>query len=246
MSLASIQADITAAIFADEEIDAIHPREHLVIYRNNIFTALTRALSQCYPLIQMLVGDEYFHYLAQDYIERYPSRSSNIHEYGEYFSDFLHEYVLENKLNYLPDVARFEWSCHQVYFAAEHSGFDITQLQNIVAEQFDSLHLSLHPASRLMAFDYAIPRIINACDSKATDLIDIGENGCYLLVIRRESEITFSELSMADYTFLHAIEENKSVSDALTETLNIDAFFKLEDKLPKWIQDKVIVGCEVV
>jgi len=53
------------------------------IYRNNYRGNLHDALAGAYPVIKQLVGDEFFRFLARKYIEKYPSRSANLHQYGE-------------------------------------------------------------------------------------------------------------------------------------------------------------------
>ena len=96
----------------------------LQIYRNNVALNLTGALEAAYPVVRRLVGEEFFRYAAARYIARHPSRSGDLHEFGESFPAFLETFGPVAGLVYLPDVARLEWAIHQVFHAASHPPLD--------------------------------------------------------------------------------------------------------------------------
>ena len=85
----------------------------LQIYRNNVFTSLTDALEDIYPVVARLVGNEFFSYAAHEYIVRYPSRSGNLHEFGDRLPGFLGGFPPAKDLGYLADVAHLEWTWHE-------------------------------------------------------------------------------------------------------------------------------------
>lgn len=121
MSLQNLQAELAEAILANDPATTIVlPVEHLRIYQNNIESNLVKTLKNTYPLITKLLGDDFFQTTACHYIAYYPSRSGNLHDYGEYFSDFLAEHPPVKHLCYLAEVALFEWSCHTLFVAADH------------------------------------------------------------------------------------------------------------------------------
>ncbi len=225
--------------------DAVHsglvtPVSNVSIYRNNMVCNLVQTLMDSYKMIVKLVGEDFFRMTAKEYINRYPSLSGNLHDYGEYFADFLDEFIPAKNLVYLPEVARFEWACHLLYFAADASILDIKLLENISPDQFQELHFGLHPASRLMRFNYPILRIMDLCKGEMDEEINLNEGGVNLLLIRREFEIKLVPLSLAEYTFLSVLNQNETLGAALDATLEIDADFKLDENLPQWIQDKTI------
>jgi len=244
MSLSNIQAEFAEIFFSDDEdTHLLQPAHNMIIYRNNVTTTLIRTLLDIYPMIARLVGEDFFHTAAKEYIQRYPSRSSNLHDYGEYFSDFLDEYPPVKNLIYLAQVAKFEWACHLLHFAADHEAFNLQLLENIPQDQYAHLHFVLHPASHIMQCHYPLLRIIDLCKNEIDGIIDITEAGINLLIIRRDFEIRLVPLTVAEFTFLEALRDNKTLSEALDAAIFHDSEFKLDEKLPAWIQDKTIVDC---
>lgn len=245
MSLQNIQADFSEIIFSeDEHSDMLDTMPSMIIYRNNIISTLLRALFNTYPLVVSLLGEEFFKVAAKDYIRRYPSRSGNLHDYGEYFSDFLTEYAPINHLVYLSEVAIFEWYNHSLQFANDHAPFNIESLSQFSQNQYDALRFVLHPASRLHQFHYPILRIVDVCKNNIAEQLNLDhEPGENLLIMRLDFDLVIKSLSDAEFVFLACIRDNMVLSDALESTLLVDPAFKLDAKLPIWIQDKTIVDC---
>jgi len=246
MSLQNTQNEFAEMILSGyQSPDLIKPACNILVHKNNITASLIRTLHETYPLIAKLVGNDCFRTTAENYIWQYPSRSSNMHDYGEYFSNFLVEYPPVQNLIYLPEVAKFEWICHALYFAADQAPLDMKLLQSVPRGQLEKLHFVLHPASRVIKFHYPLLRIIDLCNEKISGTINIAEGGINLLIIRRELDITLVTLTSAEYVFLNAIQDNHSLSIAMKAAVNIDPDFNLREKLMGWINDKTIVDLTI-
>ena len=244
MLLQNLQAEFAETIFSDSELpEVVLPARHVCIYQNNVMAHLLQTLKDTYPLIMKLVGEDFFHVMAKEYIRRYPARSSNLHDFGEYVCDFIAEYEPVKNLIYLAEVAQFEWASHTVFFAADCGTLDINFLEKLSADKYDQLHFSLHPASQLIKFHYPMLRIIDLCKDEIEGTIDINEGGINLLIIRRDIDISLVTLATDDFTFLTALSENKSLLAAVEAATEIDPNFNLDEKLPAWISDKTIVDC---
>jgi hypothetical protein len=244
MLLQNLQAEFAETIFSDGELpEQVLLSHNMCIYQNNMMAHLIQSLKDTYPLIMKLTGDDFFRVTAKEYIRRYPSRRSNLHDFGEYFTDFIAEYGPVKNLIYLASVAQFEWASHTVFFAADHPELDLKRLEQLSSDQYDQLHFVLHPASQLIKFHYPLLRIIDLCKGEIDGTIDINEGGVNLLIIRRGIDIALVALTADDFTFLTALAENKSVLEAVEAATIIDANFKLDEKLPAWIRDKTIVDC---
>lgn len=242
MLLQNVQDEFAELINSNHDKgDLVVPAENISIYRNTMISSLTQTLSETYKMIVKLVGEDFFRQLAREYIHHYPSSSGNLHDYGEYFSDFLQELPVVKNLPYLEEVAKFEWTCHLLHFASDASQLDIKSLESFSPEQFQELKFVLHPASCVMQFNYPILRILDLCKGEIDEEINLDEGGVDLLLIRRELEVSLVPLSTGEFTFLCAIAANETLAVALDETLECDPDFKLDECLPKWIRDKTIV-----
>lgn len=244
MQLSNLQAELADAILtADDTLDCVVPATHISIYHNNVMSTLIHTLQTTFPLIQKLVGTDFFRMTAKEFIRHYPSRSPNLHEYGNYFSDFLASYAPVHHLIYLAEVAQFEWLCHQINLAPDHARFDLKTLSNVAPNHYHELHFILHPASHLQRFHYPILEMIDLCNQETDITLDINMGGVNLLMIRREYDLCLVPLNNAEFTFLEMLHDGKSVATALNTALMLDAQFNLEEKLPQWIKDKTLVDC---
>lgn len=90
------------------------------IHRNNWRGNLRAALRAGYPVIERLVGADFFNYCADAHIDAHPSRSSNLENYGEDFAWFLGEFAAASSLPYLADVAKLEFAIDVLLAAYEN------------------------------------------------------------------------------------------------------------------------------
>lgn len=246
MSLQNKQADFVEALLTkDTTLDCIRPSSHILIHLNNIQTNLTEALKNTYPLLLKLLGEEFFKVAAQEYMYRYPSRSSNLHDYGRYFGDFLSQYDPVNELIYLSEVAEFEWACHILYVAADHPPFKTQSLEKFTPEQHGHIHFLLHPASWIHRFQFPILDIVDLCKEDPEGTVDLDKGGINLLVLRKELDLTLTPLNQADFFFLEALNQDSSLNDALHLAKSVDPEYGLAEKLPAFIQKGIIVDCSL-
>lgn len=241
MLLQNMQDEFAKAILSEDKLSFISPDANLEIYKYNFLSNLTQTLRDTYPLICKIVGDEYFCFIAAEYIQHYPSRSGNLAEYGQYFADFINHYPALNDYVYLSEVARFEWICHNVSIASNAPVIDISLALFIKPDQYPHLYFTLHPASEIVAFRYPILDIIDLCKNISDVPVNIDKGGVNLLIIRREFDIMLVTLSLADYYFLQALQSGESVSYALKQALDVNPEFNLEANLARWIEDKTLV-----
>lgn len=243
MLLQNVQADLVEALQSrDNQPDVIvEPAGNLIIYRNNIFSCLIETLKNTYPLIRTLLGTDFFQMTAKEYIRQYPSRSGNLHDYGEYFADFLSEYAPVHHLIYLTEVAEFEWACHRIYLAPDHVSFDLNTLEQYTPAQYEQIRFVLHPASYLRKFHFPILKILDLCVTDPESTVDLNSETTNLLILRKELDISLVSLPPEDFIFLEALSQHHTLADALHITQLSHPYYNLEDKLPGFVQDKIIV-----
>lgn len=186
------------------------------VYRNNYFGNLHDALAGAYPVIEQLVGRDFFRHLTRSFIRQYGSQSGNLHHYGAQMEDFLATFEPSKDLVYLPNVARLEWACHRAYFAEEATALNLGDLAQIPPERYADLILNLHPACHLLSSRYPISAIWHAHQSDAAcDFhIDLDRGGGDVLVTRCDDVVIVVELFQADAAWLQAVQKGASLGVA--------------------------------
>lgn len=129
------------------------------VYRNNVVVSLVEAMAVGFPVIQALVGEEFFAAMAAVYVRAQPPRSPVIAEYGETFPRFLQGFEPVAHLPYLADVARLEWALRAAYHAADAAPIAPEELQ---VDGLENAVLRLAPACRVIASPYPIHAIWRA------------------------------------------------------------------------------------
>ena len=94
-------------------IEGKSPTEALEIYRINHFSSLYETLKDTYEAIYKLLEEDLFSKIANNYIFKFPSKSFNLSDYGEFFPSFLNE-MNSLDIPFLIDLAKLEWNIKEV------------------------------------------------------------------------------------------------------------------------------------
>jgi len=250
-SLHDLQAGFANHVFGRNRpgfLETIAPghfpaERQIQIYRNNVFISLTEALHAIYPVVARLVGEGFFHYAADAFIHAYPPHQGNLHDFGGDFAEFLAGFTPAASLVYLPDVARLEWSYHQVFHAAEAAPLAMDALQAVPEEDCGGLRFNLHPATRLLASEYPVLTIWEANQASYTgdDTVDLSAGGEKLMIVRRQMEMQFERLSEGDYSLLAAFAAGQPFSQACTAALSAEPEYDLTQTLPRHLLQGTLV-----
>jgi hypothetical protein len=95
------------------------PARRFAIYRNNVIVSLVDALADTYPVVQAMVGIEFFRAMAREFVFVRPPASPVLAHYGAGFAEFIAGFPPAASLPYLPDLARLELMRVEVYHAAD-------------------------------------------------------------------------------------------------------------------------------
>lgn len=232
-----LQAFAHVIVSADElspEVDSAYPKyaasTAIEIYRNNYRGNLHDALAGAYPVIEQLVGKDFFRRLTREFIEQHVSQSGNLHRYGGQMSDFIAAFPPAQQLVYLADVAALEWACHCAYYAPDAAMLDISGLSQLAPEQYPNLILHTQPECHVVRSRYPITVIWQAHQPGAPGdfHIDLESGSCIALVIRQDDAVQVSELTEADAEWLSSIRTGIALGDATANTLERYPDFDLQ------------------
>jgi len=215
----------------------------LRVYRNNTLANLGQALEAAYPVVSRLVGEEFFEYLARQYLRAHPSRRGDLETFGDALPGFLETFEPASGLPYLADVARLEWHWHSAYHAADHPAFEPARLADVPAEQQGELRARLHPAARLLASPWPVLRIVqvNQPGRAGEETVDLDEGGVQVLVRRNGHAVEARALAPAEFALLTALYEGASLEEATGAALCLDPDFELAPVLARHVSEGTVV-----
>ncbi len=192
------------------------PAVRFAVYRNNVAVSLIDALADTFPVVQELVGEEFFRAMARVFAQANPPRSRLMAYYGDAFADFLESFAPVATLPYLADVARLEMCRVQAYHAADAPPADHKALQSILDEpqQLLSLVLSLHPSVHLVESRYAVFSLW-AAHQGALDISEVDPQLAQAaLVFRNGLDVDTMEVSAGTGRFLRQLLAGQTLAAA--------------------------------
>ena len=205
-SLREVQRAVARSVFSADAGEAlahvaggtIAAAERFAVHRNNAAVTLIEALRLVYPVVDKLVGAEFFAGAAHAFIARHPPRTACLNDYGAQFAEFLAGFPAAARLTYLPDVARLEWAVNASLNAPDAPALAPAALAELGESARRRLRLVPHPAVTLLALRYpadAIWRAVREGDDAALAAIELDVAPMSLLVERRGDAIAMRRLS---------------------------------------------------
>ncbi len=212
------------------------------IYRNNYRGNLHDTLAGAYPVIEQLVGEDFFRMMTRQYIGQHHSRSGNLHLYGADMANFAAVFEPARGLPYLADVAALEWACHRAYFSDDAEVLDLNKLAQIPPERYSDLILHAHPACHLVRSRYPIAAIWHAHQpgSPFDFQIDLDSGPSNALVSRKDDVVRVSDLSAGDAAWLEELIDASPLGEATAATLQRHPDFNLQAALLNLVDQGVM------
>jgi hypothetical protein len=237
LSLPELQMLFAATLFDDAverpcrwiRADGIAPELRLGIYRNNLHEGFTKTLALEFPVIQRLVGEDYFRQLALSFLARHPSRSGDLHQIGAPFAAFLGTQFADTEYRYFADVAALEWAWQECLVAEDDQALEPQVLQAVLPHAYGCLQFALQRAVRLLASSFPIARIweVNQPGSAAAEVIALGSGPEFVLVHRVTGDPAIARLSPGEFALLSALAVGEPLETALDAGLAREPGFDL-------------------
>lgn len=238
------------------------PAQRFAVYRNNVMVSLTDALAETYPVIQALVGEEFFRAMARLFIVANLPRTPVLAWYGEGFSEFVRTFPPACALPYLADMANLEMARVRAYHAADLEPLAVDALGMLLADaqRLPDARLALHPSLYAFRSKYAVVSLWAAhqTDNQAADPIAkhgntvetalatvdpmLAEAG---LVMRSGLNVATLPITQGAAEFIASLSRGLPFGEAATCAFAVDAAFDLATTLGQLIQAGAIVAAEV-
>ncbi len=222
------------------------PEQRLQVYQNNLLFILGDVLKSIFPVCARLVSDDFFLYTARNYIEAYPPTSGDMTFYGDQFSTFLESFAPLKEHPYIPDVAALEWAVYLSSQEPQCRSLDINDLASIAEDAIPQLRFQFQSHVQLMHSPYSIDQLWHAVMNEQTDtLSDITlSSETYLILFRKDDQVTFTSISKDVYVFITALYQGKTFGDATAQALEIDEDFAPEQHLSYFFSNQILTSAE--
>ena len=140
------------------------PAARFAVHRNNVVSSLVDALADAFPVVQELVGAEFFRAMAGVFVRRAPPRSPVLAWYGDGFADFIEGFEPARSVAYLADVARLEYARVLAWHAGDAEPVKADAVARALAsgEDIAELKLAFHPSVQLLVSRHAVVSIWGA------------------------------------------------------------------------------------
>jgi uncharacterized protein (UPF0276 family) len=221
-----------------------HVEHRFALYRGNMSATWSKTLAAAYPVVKMLMGEEFFGGLSQAYGRAHPSDSGDLNRFGAHFAEFLQFFPHVADYPYLPDMARLEWALHRAHYAPSAEAVTTQQLAALTPEQMEAAQLELHPAVQLIASEWAIIPLWQAHQPDSE--VGFPENmatASHGLVTRAEWQAQMLPLSRASHAALSVLKEGGDFGAALDAAFDMDEDFDVAANLQLWLAHALIVSC---
>lgn len=209
------------------------PAKRYAVYRNNVTVSLIDALADTYPVVQQLVGEDFFRAMARLYAQAHPPQSRVMAFYGQGFADFIADFAPAASVPYLADVARLEMAYVRAYHAADAVALETAHLQALLADpqQLESLRVAMHPSVYIVRAPYAIVAIWAAhqTDDQTQDwAADVPQNA---LVFRSGLSVQVQAITNGPADFFAALQQGTTLLHAAQVAAAHDPSFDLTHAL---------------
>lgn len=215
------------------------------VYRNNLRGNLCDALADCYPTVLKLVGERYFSQCARQYLRSQPSRSGDLHHFGEHFADTAEQVPGAKALPYLGDMARLEWLMHESFHAADVTALKADQLDPRILAAPERWLIDFHPSVRICISNHPVMRIWTFNQDDSGDTLALGSTGQSVLLFRSGLEVSLASISRPTAVWIQQLMDGAPLGNATENALITDPDFDVQTSLTQLFAEALIVGVEL-
>jgi hypothetical protein len=188
----------------------------LAVHRNNVICSLVDALAETFPVVQELVGVEFFRAMAAVFVRQFPPRSRVLAAYGQEFPGFVEQFEPARSEPYLADMARLEMARVRAYHAADAAPIASEHVRLALAsgERVAELCVFCHPSVSVVSSRYAVVSLWAAHqDGSDLDAIDL-DHPEDAIVLRAALDVLVLRLPSGAAAFVNSLRLGGSLGAA--------------------------------
>ncbi|MBX3792895.1 DNA-binding domain-containing protein [Ralstonia pickettii] len=218
------------------------PSRRFAVYRNNVVVSLVDALAETFPVVQELVGIEFFRAAAALFARQLPPSSPILALYGRDFASFIETFEPAWSVPYLADVARLEFTRVAAYHAADATPLTALDQELVGASgaTLSALRFNFHPSARLVRSKFAVASLWAAHNGTGLlESIDI-DTPEDTLVCRVDLEVELVRLAPGGGEFVEALMSGHPLGAAAEYALESHNDFNLSLALSTLVRQQAV------
>ena len=209
------------------------------VYRNNVAHSLLQALRQRFPVVERIVGADFFAATARIFVERHPPETPVLLHYGGAMPSFLEGFPPASSLPYVADVARLELARGAAYHADDSAPVDPARLAALAQRDPEDLVIGLHPSLHVVTSSHPVLTIWHA-NQPGGDPASVRWQPEAVLAFRRGEDVTMRALSPAAAGFIEDLQYGHPLGPAVTRAGVTDPRFDVQTTLAGLLQDGLV------
>ena len=211
--------------------NAAIPTRRFAVYRNNVAVGLRKALQSRFPVVEKIIGEEFFAAMALVYVREQPPRSPQLTTYGDELPAFIAAFEPARELPYLADVARLEAARTRSYHAADATPLGADHFAGFDTDAVAGIRIDMHPSTEIVRSPYPIVTIW-AMNSGEQELAPIENwHGEDALISRPSLQVEIRALPPGGAAFLLALAAGLPLGRAAEAALAEEPNFNLTGNL---------------
>lgn len=232
-------------------LDSVFPRAQdltaAAVYRNGFLRSCVEALRASYPVVELLVGEDYFNMLAVGYIEIHPPVKTTFIGYGERFPAYLKNRLDEHQLPYLFEFAHLDRAWMAAYFAGDSNLLDEDQVEywQMNGNDISAIHCKLPESAELLTLSYDVSSLWLKLksESKLLENTPVTQVVQRLLIWRDKiDQINTRVVNPAEFSFLASLLGGNTLIAAATSAIQSQADFPVIDFFSELLNTDVLAS----
>ncbi len=130
--------------------------DRLDIYAEGYFLRIVEALSEDFPQLERLLGQEAFHTLISDYLKEYPSQYTSLADVGGNLPNFLQGHNVSRNLPYIVDLAALEWAIVKAFYSENVERIALSKIAEISQDAWPNVKFKTHPSFQLLSSEWNV------------------------------------------------------------------------------------------
>lgn len=214
--------------------------QRLDVYAEAYFARLLESLGSDFPRTKKVVGDGAFNKLVAEYLKMYPSKFTSIGEVGYRFADFLSQTRVMDLGQWIFDLAAFEWSWIESFYAKDIDPQPDWQRQ---LSSNPSASLLVDPSLRLIQSQWSINKLIKVMDSdtETATVDEIKLVPTKLMIYRHRDAVVWEEITTPAFQILQSLKEGTPLDETLSRVEDLDPE-EMTKAFTRWVERGLIYG----